>query len=381
MELSPSRRTRDHSIDLLRGLVMVVMVLDHVRDFSTSRDFDPTDPDKTTLALFFTRWITHFCAPVFMLLAGAGAGISSVRGKDNPQLARFLLSRGLWLVFLELTWVRFGWLFNLDYHLAVGQVIWALGWCMVVLAGLIFLPRSLLFVVCSTLVLGHNALDGLEPERFGSMAWLWKILHVGGRLEIAPGHVLVVAYPLVPWIGVMGLGFLLGRAWERISRRQLIAGGTVMIVAFLVLRIDGHYGDPHPFAARSGVRTLFALLDCEKYPPSLDYLLMTLGPAILLLGLLRGRALDGPFARTLVVFGRAPMMFYLLHIPLVHAMTFPFRLALHLPLATGPFRHGLDLPLWQVYALWLLAVAILWWPTKRWAELKATRKNAWLSYL
>jgi uncharacterized membrane protein len=377
---TPSQR--DSSIDLLRGVVMCLMVLDHARDFSTSPPFNPTDPDKTYAALFFTRFVTHFCAPVFMLLAGAGAGLAQRAGRQGPALMRFLFTRGLWLVFLEFTWVHFGWTFELGFQSETAQVIWALGLSMIFLALLVPLGPRVAGIIGLVMVLSHNALDGIDEARFGHLAWLWQILHTGGPIALGPTYRLYIAYPLVPWIGVMALGYAFGWAWPKLGRRELCAMGAICVVAFVVLRGVNSYGDPRPHPVEhEPMRMVFAFLNCKKYPPSLDYLLMTLGPALIALGLLRGRALDGPCARVVLSYGRAPLFFYLLHLPLLHAMTLPFRVARGLPLIATAFDHGLDVSLPTVYAMWLLALAILWWPTQRWAQLKATRRDAWLSYL
>jgi uncharacterized membrane protein len=251
---------------------------------------------------------------------------------------------------------------------------------MVALSALIYLPAWLLGLVGGAMVIGHNFLDDVQSK---SVAW--TVLHRQAPIPLWPGHGLFIAYPLVPWIGVMALGYLFGRSWSSFDRRRLLGLGATMTIAFVVLRAIGLYGDPNPFVAREGIRTLFAFLDCTKYPPSLEYLLMTLGPAIFALGLCRGRALDGPLGRFFVTFGRAPMFFYLLHVPLAHLLTVPFRAAKGLPLFMAMFNHGLDLPMSIVYGLWVLTVAILWWPTKQWAALKAARQNTrngwWLSYL
>jgi uncharacterized membrane protein len=265
--------------------------------------------------------------------------------------------------------------------MVAGQVIWALGWCMVVLGGLIYLPTVLLGLIGVLLVAGHNLLDPIGVERWGGAGWLWKVLHKQAMIEIAPGHSFFVIYPLLPWIGVMALGYLFGRVWPALSRGRLVAMGTAMVGLFLILRTSVHYGDPRQFAVLGGERTIFSLLDCEKYPPSLDYVLMTLGPSLILLGVWRGRPLDGLVGRVLVTYGRAPLFFYMLHLPLVHAMTIPIRALRGLPLITGAFRHGLDIPLMAVYGLWLLALLLLWEPTRRWAALKAHNRSWWLSYL
>jgi uncharacterized membrane protein len=287
----PDARPRLDSVDLLRGWIMVVMALDHVRDFFSREAvlFDPSDLTQTTVPLFLTRWITHFCAPVFFFLAGTGAFLSTRRGKTKGEVARFLLTRGLWLIVLELTVVQFGWTFGIDLHFVALMVIWALGWSMIALAALIYLPLWAIAVFGAVMIAGHNALDGVRPEAFGSFAWLWKILHVQAAFQIAPKYNAFVVYPLVPWIGVMACGYAFGALLrrERDERRRLllwIGGG--LIVAFVVLRAINVYGDPAPWSAQaSATATVLSFLNCAKYPPSLLYLLMTLGPSIVLLAL------------------------------------------------------------------------------------------------
>src|SRR5436190_16025973 len=217
-------RTRVDSVDLLRGLVMVIMALDHTRDFfSKDLSFDPTDLSRTYPALFLTRWFTHYCAPVFMFLAGTGAFLSTTRGKSKKELSWFLLTRGLWLVVLELTWVRcFGWLFNFDYHFSMGIVIWAIGWSMVALAGLVFLPVRWITTFGVLMIASHNLFDQVKPESFGAYGWLWKILHSGGIIFPSAGYRFAAGYPLIPWIGVMAAGYGLGPLLlrERSERRR-----------------------------------------------------------------------------------------------------------------------------------------------------------------
>src|SRR5215212_3803357 len=228
-------RPRLDSVDLVRGVVMVVMALDHVRDFFHvyAKSFDPLDPSKTWTALFFTRWVTHFCAPTFVFLAGTGAFLSTRRGKTRPELARFLLTRGLWLILLELTLVRFGWLFNFDYHLAILQVIWAIGWSMIVLAGLVFLPVRVIAAAGLALIFLHNLLDGVAAESFGPFRWLWVVLHQPGVLAPRADAAIFVAYPLIPWVGVMAVGYAFGEllTFERERRRRtlFIMGGAACV--------------------------------------------------------------------------------------------------------------------------------------------------------
>ncbi len=379
------------SIDLLRGLVMVSMALDHVRDYFTDARFDITDPGQTTAALFFTRWVTHFCAPVFVFLAGTGAFLSGARGKGKLELAWFLLSRGLWLVVLELTVVRLGWTFNVDYHQFGGAVIWAIGWSMVVLAGLVFLPTTVVTIVGVTMIAAHNLFDGVRPEDLGSFGWIWSILHVGRVLEPFPRVYFAVAYPLVPWIGVMAAGYgfgtiLLDEGGRR--RRRLFVLGAALTLAFIGLRALHVYGDPRTWSRQSdGLRTLFSFLNCSKYPPSLLFLLMTLGPAIAALALFDRP--PGPVGRFFVTFGRVPLFYYLLHIPLIHAALVGFDYVRYgrspflseafyaVDPRTLPEGYGYSLPV--VYLVWL-GVVLLLYPVCRWfVDVKRRRREAWLS--
>ncbi|HET6344285.1 MAG TPA: heparan-alpha-glucosaminide N-acetyltransferase domain-containing protein, partial [Myxococcota bacterium] len=296
-------------MDLLRGLVMVIMVLDHVRAYFTNAHFDPTDMSRTDLALFGTRWITHYCAPVFVFLAGASAWIAGTR-RTRGELSRFLLTRGLWLVFLEFTVITFGWYFTTNLAIgAVAQVIWAIGASMVVLAALVHLPRAGVAGFGGALVLGHNLLDGLTPDRFGALADLWRALHVPGNLETLP---VFMHYPLVPWIGVMALGYAAGPsifAQDARAGRRLALAGAALIAAFIVLRALDGYGD-HSHRVHEGGAALLVMsfLNTTKYPPSLLYLLMTLGPALVALAAFRHAR--GPVAGFFVTFGRVPFLFY-----------------------------------------------------------------------
>ncbi len=379
------------SVDLLRGVVMVLMALDHTRGFFSNVAFDPTDLQKTTAALFLTRWITHFCAPVFVFLAGTGAYLSGARGKPTPQLAWFLLTRGSWLVLLELTLVRFTWFFNVDYGFVLCAVIWAIGWSMVVLAGLVFLPTAVITLVGITLLAGHNLLDGLAPDRFGSWSWLWKILHSGGGIEPVAGVLVIAAYPLLPWLSVMAAGYGFGALLLLSSeqrRRWLWLLGSALCVAFVALRATNWYGDPRPWSEQpNGWFTLFSFLNCHKYPPSLLFVLMTLGPALIGLAVLdRGPSRVGS---PLVVFGRVPLFYYVLHFALIHTAAVVFAYARYGEASwlfqnpnvpnSRPADYGYDLAV--VYLVWINVVLLLY-PACRWfAEVKRRNRNAWLSYL
>src|SRR5687768_5241323 len=273
------------SVDLMRGLVMVLMALDHVRGFFTDADFSSTDLARTTPAVFLTRWITHLCAPVFVFLAGTGAYLSASRGMPRAQLARRLLLRGLWLVFLELTVVRLAWFFNFDYGLMDLQVIWALGWSMVVLAGLVFLPMQAIAAFGIGMILMHNLLDGIRLEDFqaadgslGWQGWLISVLHVP-RFP--------VVYPLIPWVGVMAVGYAFGPVMlmlPELRRLHAFRWGIALVAAFVALRALNVYGDPSPWSVQETLLfTLLSFVNATKYPPSLLYLLMTLGPMFLLI--------------------------------------------------------------------------------------------------
>ena len=394
---SLSGRSRLYSVDMLRGLVMVIMALDHVRDFfSNAYAFDPTDLTQTNAALFSTRWITHFCAPVFVFLAGTGAFLSTSRGKTKKELAGFLLSRGLWLVFLDLFFVHtFGWWFNFNYHLLYGDVLWALGWSMVMMSGLVFLPVWSITAVGIAMVALHDLFDSVRADSFGSFRWLWAILHSGDILEPRPGIHFVPGYPLVPWIGVMASGYGFGTLLLRPKgerRKWLLGLGIGLTVAFIAIRSTNFYGDPHAWATqKTALFTFLSFINPEKYPPSLLYLLMTLGPAIIALGLFD--RISHRLSRPLVTLGRVPLFFYLLHLAVIHALAVAFAYGRYghaewmfrnvtVPSnSVLPYPQGYGYSLVMVYAIWLGVVLILY-PACLWfADVKKRRREAWLSYL
>jgi uncharacterized membrane protein len=388
-----SGRVRLDSVDLLRGLVIVIMALDHARDFFTPLQIDPTvstDLSQAAASLFFTRWITHFCAPVFVFLAGTSAFLYQARGRSRAEVSRFLLTRGIWLVVLELTVVRWAWTFNFNYttEMLFVQVIWVIGVSMIALAGLIYLPVRAVAAVGIAMILGHNLLDGITPQSLGGWGPLWTILHVQSAIPLGGGQIFVVVYPLIPWIGVMAAGYAFGTLLlrpEQERRRRLLLLGVGLTLAFLVVRAVNLYGDPTPWVARETAgRTVLSFLNTTKYPPSLQFLLMTLGPAIAVLPLFE--RLTGPGARALIVFGRVPLFFYVLHLYLIHALAltvgtlagFDPRSFLHIWLK-NPDGWGFGLPV--VYLVWA-AVVLALYPACRWfAEVKARRRDVWLSYL
>ena len=377
---------RDVSIDFLRGLVMVIMALDHARDFWNGFRVDPTDLATTTPFLFATRVVTHFCAPVFILLSGTAAYLYGRRA-SGPELRRFLLTRGLFLIALELTVVHFGWIPAFGHHWIPLQVIWAIGWSMVCLAALSALPLPVLVALSAAVVLGHNLLDGVDAASFGGGAWLWRILHQPGPIALADGHVAQVLYPLVPWIFVMALGYALGAVMVLPAQRRrtlLTAIGCSLIAAFLLLRGFNLYGDPRPWLPQDSLLLrAMAFVNTTKYPPSLLYLCMTLGPALLLLAY-APRA-DAAWVKALVTFGRVPLLFYVAHLYLLRYPAVPVALTRFgergAQMAPEGTMGSPELPLWTAYAAWAVAIALLYPLCKRYAQLKATGSSPWLRYL
>jgi len=390
-DVSPSR-VRIESIDLLRGIIIVIMALDHVHDFFGALDASPTNLATTTAGLFFTRWITHFCAPVFFLLTGTSACLTLQR-MSKHELSHFLLTRGLWLIVLEVVVMRFALQFNVDYQITLLTVLWALGWAMIVLAGLIYLPTRALIALGVTMVASHNLLDGIQADAFGPLAPLWSVLHAPGFIHTGT-HAVFVAYPLVPWLGVAALGYALGHSygWSEERRRMLLRRlGLGLTLGFVLLRLLDVYGDPQPWSAqRSPLWTLLSFLGTQKYPPSLLFLLMTLGPALLLL-----RAFDAHTPRLLrpaLVYGKVPLFFYVLHFYLIHLLAVA-ACYLRYGDVSGMFRSpdlghfpftaplGWDVGLPAIYLLWT-CVVLAFYPLCRWyAGLKRRRKDWWLSYL
>lgn len=390
---SSIRRPRIASIDLARGLIMVIMALDHSHDFFGTFAANPTDLATTTVGLFFTRWITHICAPTFFLLTGTGAYLTLGR-MSRGALARYLVSRGLWLIFLELVVMRFALQFNFDYQVTIITVLWALGWAMIVLAALIWLPLWAIGVFGAVLVVGHDALDGVQAASFGVLEPLWLLLHQLGVLYNNGHSMVLISYVLIPWVGVTALGYVLGTTyrWEAAARRRLLSWlGLALIVGFIVLRWVNAYGDPRSWSPqKTPLWTLLSFLNTSKYPPSLLYLMMTLGPALLLL-----RAFDAGTPRLLRpvhTIGKVPLFFYVLHFYLIHLLAvgaswvrygrvrevFQSPDLAHFPFSAPP---GWDLGLPFVYAVWALVLVLLY-PLCRWyAGVRQRRHSWWLSYL
>ncbi|WP_420126822.1 DUF1624 domain-containing protein [Longimicrobium sp.] len=392
---APARRTRIDSVDLLRGAVMVLMLLDHTREY-VHRDgllFDPTDLSRTTVVLFFTRWATHFCAPAFVFLAGTGVALQLARGKPKREISRFLLTRGTWLIVLEFTVVRFVITFDLDYAAFPGmlQVIWAIGVGMMVLAALIHLRTRWIAAIGIAIVALHNLTDplavGPDPDAAGT---LWMVLHQPGFVQVF-GARLLVLYPVLPWIGVLLCGYALGQVygWDAERRRRLLVRlGLGMVAAFILLRLTNLYGNPFPWSAQKNAAfTALSFINTQKYPPSLLFVLMTLGPALLILAWVETTR-RGPVGRVLVTFGRVPLFFYVLQWVVAHGFGLLLSLAAGKPTSHffgmpgfTPPQPGAGFSLAATYLCWIAGVALLY-PLCRWfAGVKQRRNEWWLSYL
>jgi uncharacterized membrane protein len=388
------------SVDILRGLAMVVMALDHTRDFMTYLRIAPEGVAHTYGALFFTRFITHYCAPIFSFLAGTGAFLSTRRGKSIPQLSGFFLSRGLWLVLLEFTIVDFAWGFVPWAH---AGVIWILGVSMVVMALIIWLPVRWIAVLGLGMIATHNLLDGIRAASFGKFYWLWILLHSPGSIPVTAHFSLSTRYVLIPWVGVMAMGFAFGALLQRPDRRKwILTLGISATALFFVLRGFNLYGNGIVGTASAYARSagpwsiqptislsVISFFNTLKYPPSLQYLLMTLGPALILLGLLDGARAQSGLGRILLVYGRVPLLYYVLHLYLLHLMAMVVSLAFHQPVWHGTviadfaqrpagYGHGLAF----IYAMWILAVAILYLPCLWFMNFRSRHRDwPWLSYL
>lgn len=380
------------ALDVLRGLTIIIMALDHSRDFFALGwvYYAPTDLALTNIEVFLTRWITHFAAPTFMFLAGIGLFFASGRRSKN-ELASLAISRGFWLIFLELTLVGFFWSFNSEFLTSPKvAVLFAIGVSMISVGLLIYLPKPLIAFIAITMLLGHNALDGVEPEFFGDYAWAWMLLHSPGNFFIGDIEVRVV-YPFIPWIGVMALGYLFGPVTKkpRVERKKIFMLTGLGILLFgLGLRFFNIYGDPVIWGVDSSLElSIMSFMNFHKYPPSLIYLSVLIGMAMILMSLF-DRDL-GAWSNPLRDFGQVPFFFYVLHIPILHLggialAMYTFSDASWLygaPLGHSPEEYAYGSKLLPTYLAWFLAVLILYYPSKWFARLKQKRKDWWLSYL
>ena len=392
--MQTDRKNRIKSIDMLRGLVMVIMALDHVRDYfhADAYFFDPSDIDQTNVPLFWTRFVTHFCAPVFVFLAGTSAFFVGQR-RDKKSLSIWLLKRGLWLVIAELTIIKLAWMFKLDYSIILLQVIWVLGISMIFLAGFIHLPKKFMIGLALLAVFGHNLLDPIAPTDAVASGF-WSFLHVFNIVDMGSFQVFV-GYPMIPWIFVMPLGYYFGELYKpsydpKLRIKTLFKLGLGLTLLFFVLRTINVYGDPYIWATQDSIgMTIASYFNVTKYPPSLLYLLITLGPSILFLALVE--KVQNQWTEKLVVIGRVPMFFYIVHIYVIHLLAvvaamstgFDFSdMVIDLWVTLQPQLQGYGFNLWVVYLVWVILTIALY-PICSWYNNYKTnhREKWWLSYL
>ena len=387
---------RIESIDILRGVVMVIMALDHVRDYFYYGSFfiDPTNLETTTPMLFFTRFITHYCAPVFVFLAGSSAFLYGSR-KTKSELFKFLFSRGIWLIFLELVVNNFIWTFDFSHSFVIFQVIWAIGFSMVCLSFLIYLPKKVLLFLGIFLIAGHNLLDSIVTEGQSLQSIIWYVLHQEQLLVINPNQLIVLKYPVIPWIGIMVLGYLFGTFYQKdyvatIRKKWLLRLSLGALVIFFVLRGLNIYGDLTPWSVQNTItKTVLSFFNITKYPPSILFICITLGPALLFLHTIestKNRVTD-----FFLVFGRVPLFYYFLHVLLIHLLAIGGILIFggnweDMILTADGFlnanliNYGYSLPI--VYLVWISVVLLLYPLSKKYMIYKANNKDKWwLSYL
>ncbi len=397
--MQPVKSHRIESIDLLRGFVMVLMLLDHVRDYfhfgNITANLNPLDPLESSVPVYLTRWITHLCAPTFVALAGISIflQLKKNRNKSGYSLSTFLFTRGLWFIFLELTVVNFAWSFDPSFQFSFLQVIWAIGISMVCMSLLIHIPWKLAFGLGILITLLHNLTDAFEPEAINLTGIIWAFLHQGGKMVLGGERLLYVAYPFIPWLGIMLLGFGAGPlflASVSVANRAktLKISGFTLLASFVVLRIFNQFGDPKPWKSAPGSRAFwFEFFDVDKYPPSLLYALATLGIGCFLLILFEDYR--SPFRRAFLVFGRVPFFYYVTHLYLIHTLallTFFIRggtmKQINTSINFGGIPPGYDFGIAGVYGFWLLSLLLLF-PVCSWFEkVKAARKDSWwISYL
>jgi uncharacterized membrane protein len=390
-----TNKKRIESIDILRGIVMVIMALDHVRDYFSNAS--PMDFSSTTPILFFTRWITHFCAPVFVFLSGTSIYLQSLR-KTKNVLQSFLIKRGLWLISVEVVVITFGWTFNLNYNFIILQVIWAIGISMVILGLMIRLPFSVIFITGLVIVFGHNLLDIPESAAGFKAGFWWDLLHHGffSLYPFSQSHTLLILYPFVPWTGLMMLGYCTGVFFSEkysVMRRRKILNriGIGLILLFVIVRFINEYGNPEPWSLQKNwIFTLLSFIDVHKYPPSLIYMCMTIGPAFLLLSLFERR--QNGFTRKISIYGRVAFFYYVVHIYLIHLISLIFFMAKgHTMKEATDISRGIpfyflsandNYSLFVVYLIWI-SVVIALFPVCRWYNSYKTnhREKWWLSYL
>lgn len=362
---------------------MVIMALDHMRDFTYNVGYGPTDLTQTNALLFFTRWITHFCAPIFIFLTGTSALLyEQFKNVSKRKLASYLIVRGILLVIFELTIVTFGWYLNFNFYGITLQVIWVIGICMILMAGLIYIPQKILLVSGLVLVFGHNLLDGISFEANTFLDVLWTFLHDDGAPRVA-GLTIYLAYPLIPWIGVMMLGYVFGEVMllpKKERKKWYKKLGLSVTGVFIVIRLINIYGDPNPWQVYDNPTfTLLSFLNAEKYPPSLIFISMTLGPSFLLLSYLE--EVKGWFSDILLIFGRVPLFFYLIHLPLLHLLAKILITIVHGTWPSSVYSSQYALGMMGLYLSWLLGLGFLYLLCRRYEKQKKSKRYTWMKYI
>lgn len=389
----PGPKQRIESIDVLRGLIMLIMAIDHTRDFFHLGDPNPTNLATTTPILFFTRWITHFCAALFVFLSGVSINLAGGRRTLN-QLSLFLLKRGLWLVVVEVVIITFAFNFDPGYHFIVLQVIWVIGVSMIVMALMVRLPMPLIAIIGGLIFFGHDILDFIKLPDTGAANFLWKLFFTafGSVFPIDKTHILLVLYAIVPWLGVMMVGYVFGSIYKPSfdaarRRRILLISGFTLVGLFLLLRFFNIYGDPAPWSVQKTTSmSIVSFFNVSKYPPSLMYLCMTIGPGLLLLVLFE--KVKNGLTNILVIYGAVPFFYYVLHFYLIRLLNIILFFAQGFtakdiaPTQSFAFEpKGFGVNLFWVYVIWFLVIAILYLPCRWYYKFKRTHRQWWLSYL
>lgn len=383
-------KERIHSIDIVRGVIMMIMTLDHVRDLLHVPGPSPLNMKTTTVILFFTRWITHYCAPTFVFLSGTSAFLAGQR-RTKKELSRFLLTRGVWLILSDILIITFLFTFDPLYHVVVLEVLWAIGFGMIILALLIRLPISVIAATGFIIIFGHNLLDHvpISQNTTGGTLTMVFLSAFGTVFNLTSNRIVAELYAVLPWTGIMLVGYATGQLYDKNfdseKRRKILRiSGMVAIVLFIGLRLINHYGDPAPWAVqRNAAHTLLSFLNASKQPPSLLYVLMTIGPVLIFLSF--AEKMKGWAAAVCEVYGNVPYFYFILHFSLIRVINIFLILAQGIPMRSTELlvwqAPGFGYPLWVVYLFWLLVVIMMYFPCKWYGYYKRTHKKWWLSYV
>jgi len=384
-------KQRIQSIDMVRGLIMVIMTLDHTRDFLNLPGPAPLDMQNTTVILFFTRWVTHFCAPTFVFLSGVSACLAAQR-RTRGQMSAFLLKRGAWLILSDLLIISFLFSFDVQYHFPVLEVLWATGFGMIVLALLIRAPLPVIGAIAVAIIAGHNLLDGADLPKGGLAGDLFTVLLTGkgALIPLGTGRFLFAIYAAIPWTGALLLGYVFGQLYKKDydanKRRRILAlSGLGFIALFITLRLINQYGDPAPWAPqRNAIHTLLSFLNASKQTPSLLFMLMTLGPMLLLLSFTE--KISNPVTRFFTVYGSVPYAYFITHLAVLRVINVAGALLMGIPLDFSKptpvwAAPGFGIPLWGVYLCWIAVIALMYFPCQWYMRYKQTHSKWWLSYI